>query len=151
MSFATWKKRIEQYQQGAPIQESYIVALRKALRSTSLDNEIYGMLMHEASYRSGLARWAISQAQTDKGYRWITGQKVYRRFTEEQRRIIDHFDHFLFVGVTEHAGPVPLGLYRSYRPVYRVCTADGDWFDYSATAWQEGGVLQVMGQKGGVR
>jgi hypothetical protein len=139
----TWKKRIAAYDAGQPIPKSHIYAFCKLhSRYGSSREPISPELMEELERLDarGFA-WQITPEQTEQGLAWFKLRKVQKELNDSQRVIIEDFSHFLFVGVREY----PRGHgFSDYRPVYRVCSHSGPWFDYVATHWRKGGWLEVL-------
>ena len=135
----TWRRRIAAHDAGQPITKPHIYAFRKLwANSRNLAPELLADI--QALCDRGIA-WQITPEQTVQGLNWLKSRKAQKQLTESQRAIVDDFSHFLFVDVREYS----IGYGRSiFTPAYRVCSNRGPWFDYTATTWQDGSVLEVL-------
>ena len=138
MSVKVWQKRIEQYQNGAPIPNSMINVIKSAFNQPIMFESRPERLLFEehALYQYGSGPgWGITYEQIQKGLKWIRQPKIMKLFTDEQRLIIEDFDRFTFEGI--HADMI--GMRYTGDIVYRVHSASGDWFDYSFNPWMSAG------------
>jgi len=73
--------------------------------------------------------FGIGAEQTAQGLAWL--KKHQRDLDGRQKEILDHFDHFRFVGTEERRRYGLAGSMNSSRvPVYRVFDSAGSSFDY---------------------
>lgn len=141
MSLKTWQKRVVSYNEGETITNSLINALVSKFRScaftrcTEAETEEICYLESVALYQYGDGpAWSITEEQTRKGLAWLQRSSVRKHFSEAATRIIEEFSKFSFEGVQLDWN----GMRVDAAPVYRVHAKDGSFFDYSATAWQQG-------------
>ena len=150
--FKTWTSRLESYRKGEQITNALInrakgllaskwltvkdgnEALWKKLKST-LDYEVNG----GATYRKGAVRFNITPEQTAKGLEWLRRDRLKKHLEPQDLTALESFSHFLFVGI-EVQDITRSSTYEQFRcrPVYRVVSTDGSWFDYASSPWQSG-------------
>jgi hypothetical protein len=141
MSLKTWEARVSSYNEGTPIPNSLINALvnrlriHMCMRKTPAQHDEICFLESTAIYQYGDGpAWRITDEQTQKGLAWLKRSSVRKYFGEDEARIIADFTEFSFEGVRLDWN----GMRQDAAPVYRVHGANGEFFDYSATAWQQG-------------
>lgn len=145
----TWKRRIQSYQSGHPIEKAKIGAFRKLVNRPAylpqLSPELAALIESLWIYGRSQFAWRIEPDQTEQGLRWLRMPKVYRQLGPTETAILDDFSHFLFVDVQDNST-----TYRTdSAPVYRVCSHTHGWFDYTPRPWQSQGCPFEIVQNGG--
>lgn len=124
MASNIWTKRIAEYQAGKPIPKSMVIAAASQVRRDGPHAQVIADAMtppHEIA-------WAITPEQSAQGLKWCMGRQIFRQFTAHEQRILGTFSHFTFSGldvVPRFAG------FKDARPIYRVHSTTGAWFDYT--------------------
>ena len=148
----TWVKRLENYRKGEQISKALINRAKGLIASKWItlkdgNEALWKMLAATLDYekntgattRKGAVRFNITPEQTAQGLDWLRRDRMKKHLEQRDQEILADFSHFLFVGidmenVTRH------GSYPQYRcrPVYRVISKTGAWFDYASSPWQSG-------------
>ena len=134
----TWQKRVEEYNNGAVIGESHIVALRSVLSQfAGFSNEHYAddvKVYLRATVTHPMVSWAITEKQSLKGIAWLRRAEIQKLLNDHCASCVEQFSRFVFKGVKVLAS----SPYNSNHvlPVYRVIAKDGRWFDYASSPWQ---------------
>jgi hypothetical protein len=148
----TWVKRLEDYRKGGQISKSLINRAKGLIASKwitvkdgNLDlwKMLKGTLDYElntgATTRKGAVRFNITPDQTAQGLEWLKRDRMKRLLGDQDFSILVNFSHFLFVGI-EVVDATRHDAYPQFRcrPVYRVISKSGSWFDYASSPWQSG-------------
>ena len=145
MALKTWIKRFTSYEAGEPITKSLINALGSVIRnvgSRESDKELRKFVAQKVDYETtwnNTPGWQITPEQTEQGLSWLHRSAVKKHLLPKDLSVIDNFDYFLFKGFeivdqTRHASFPKFEV----KPVYRVVSKGGFWFDYASAPWQAG-------------
>ena len=145
MSLKTWTQRFADYDAGAAISKSLINALASVVRGQrpGFDPELVKLARKRTDYENVWGKtpgWAITPEQTTQGLEWLNRRPIKKHLEPGDLAILEAFDHFVFKGYeivdrTTHSAFPRL----TTRPVYRVISKSGAWFDYASSPWQDGG------------
>ena len=148
----TWTKRLEDYRKGAQITKSLINRAKGLIASKWItlkdgNEALWNMLVATLDYekntgattRKGAVRFNITPEQTAQGLEWLRRPRLLKHLSPQDQQILADFSHFLFVGI-DMENATRHGSYPQYRcrPVYRVISKTGAWFDYASSPWQSG-------------
>ena len=138
----TWSKRFEAYDMGMPITKGLIGSLRRIVEDVNTDNvpQRSAAIMkthYELTWNKGFG-WQITPEQSEQGLNWLKRREVLKLLEEKDKAIVENFSHFTFVGFDMIDTSSAFRLRLSVRPVYRVHSKTGAWFDYASAPWQSG-------------